>query len=260
MNKRGISYILSATLLFNNVVPQTLEGIDTLVCDSRVSLPKKTYLRTRDIEEYQFRMRTGEEFLKESYRIAEEQRELERVRVEEEKRRLKEEEERRLKEEEERRQLELKRIEEESRIPHFNPYDLRESSNLTRDKAYKMLEGSALQSVADAYVYAEEVYGVNAIFIMALTSVESAYGRSELAMYRNNIGGVKGMNGDWAYFSDWGECIMYIASFLSESYLSEDGMFFNGYSVDDINIKYCQDDSDWAGMIMSIGYNLLSKV
>ena len=256
MDKKKLIYILSATLIFNNVTPIPFERVETLALNSRVSTAQ-----TRQMEEFQFGMRTGRELLKESYKIAEEQKELEKIRIKEEVLRLKREEEMRLKrEEEERKQLESKRIEEETRIPHFNPYNLRETSNLTRDKAYKMLDGSALQSAAHAYVYAEEVYGVNAIFLMALTSVESGHGKSELAMYRNNIGGVIGSNGEWAYFSDWGECIMYIASFLSELYLSEDGVYFNGYSVDGVNVKYCQDDSDWSGMITEIGYTLLSKV
>ena len=256
MNKRRLVYILSTTLLFNNVVTKSLENVEVLRGDITVSTPQ-----SRMIEEFQIGNRTKEDFIKECHRKAEEQKELERYRIKEEVLRLKREEEMKLKiEEEERKQLEAKRIEEESRVPHFNPYNLRETSNLTRDKAYKMLEGSALQSAAHAYIYAEEVYGVNAIFLMALTSVESGHGRSELAMYRNNIGGVIGSNGEWAYFSDWGECIMYIANFLSESYLSEDGVYFNGYSVDGVNVKYCQDDSDWSGMITEIGYTLLSKV
>ena len=61
--------------------------------------------------------------------------------------------------------------------PKFNPYNLTEKSNIDKDKAKVLLEGSALQTAAGAYVYAEEVYGVNAIFLMALTSHESGHGR-----------------------------------------------------------------------------------
>ena len=144
--------------------------------------------------------------------------------------------------------------------PNYNPFNLTEKSNLTTEMAIKMLNGSALQNAAAAYVYAEEVYGVNAIFLISLTSLESGHGRSELAMYRNNIGGVKSSSGDWAYFSDWGECIMYIASFISDLYLNEDGAYYNGKSIWAVNIKYCEDSSPWADMINSIANDLLAKV
>lgn len=145
-------------------------------------------------------------------------------------------------------------------VPNFNPFDLREPSNITRETAYNILEGSALQATSSAYVYAEEVYGVNSLFLMSLTTLESSHGRSELAIYNNNIGGIRGSNGDWAYFEDWGECIMYIAEFLSQHYLKEDGMYFNGYSLWGVNVKYCQDGSNWADMINQIAHELLSKL
>lgn len=144
--------------------------------------------------------------------------------------------------------------------PNFNPFDLREPSNITREMAYNMLEGSALQATSSAYVYAEEVYGVNSLFLMSLTILESSHGRSELAIYNNNIGGIRGSNGDWAYFEDWGECIMYVAEFLSQHYLKEDGMYFNGYSLWGVNVKYCQDGSNWADIVNQIAHELLSKL
>lgn len=180
----------------------------------------------------------------------------EKERIEQEKLAKKAEEER-LQQEEEMRKAEEERL---SITPNYNPFNLTEKSNLTTEMAIKMLNGSALQNAAAAYVYAEEVYGVNAIFLMSLTSLESGHGRSELAMYRNNIGGVKSSSGDWAYFSDWGECIMYIASFIKELYLNEDGAYYNGKSIWAVNIKYCADSSPWADMINSIANDLLAKV
>lgn len=144
-------------------------------------------------------------------------------------------------------------------LPKFNPYNLTEKSNIDKDKAKVLLEGSALQTAAGAYVYAEEVYGVNAIFLMALTSHESGHGRSTLAIERNNIGGVKDSNGNWKYYSDWGECIMHIARFISNSYLNEDGIYYNGKSIWAVNINYCLDSSPWADMINNLAMELVNK-
>ena len=147
---------------------------------------------------------------------------------------------------------------EANRIVTYNPYNLLEPSNITREEAYIMLEGTALQTLSNAYVYMEELYGVNAIYLMSLSAEESGWGRSQLAITHNNIGGIKSSNG-WMYFSDWGECLDYKARLLKNQYLSENGGYFNGYSIWNVNIKYCEQDT-WADNINSIAYGLLNKI
>ena len=157
-------------------------------------------------------------------------------------------------------ELERQRIEEieVNRVVTYNPYNLLEPSNITREEAYIMLEGTALQTLSNAYVYMEELYGVNAIYLMSLSAEESGWGRSQLAITHNNIGGIKSSNG-WMYFSDWGECLDYKARLLKNQYLSENGGYFNGYSIWNVNIKYCEQDT-WADNINSIAYGLLNKI
>lgn len=147
---------------------------------------------------------------------------------------------------------------EANRIVTYNPYNLLEPSNITREEAYIMLEGTALQTLSNAYVYMEELYGVNAIYLMSLSAEESGWGRSQLAITHNNIGGIKSSNG-WMYFSDWGECLDYKARLLKNQYLSENGYYFNGYSIWNVNIKYCEQNT-WADNINSIAYGLLNKI
>lgn len=160
------------------------------------------------------------------------------------------------------RQEELERIRiaeiEVNRVVTYNPYNLLEPSNITREEAYEMLEGTALQTLSNAYVYMEELYGVNAIYLMSLSAEESGWGRSQLAITHNNIGGIKSSNG-WMYFSDWGECLDYKARLLKNQYLSENGDYFNGYSIWNVNIKYCEQDT-WSDNINSIAYGLLDKI
>lgn len=256
-----IATMVVTTSVFNEV-PMASTGTsmmrkiyykDGLVVNADNKFDEPLTVRTED-----GRLLLKRSLIAETARLADEKRAKEERVKKEEEQRLIEEEARRIEVENQR------RLEEEARLaaltPNFNPHNLTEPSNLNFDKAYAMLEGSALQSAAAAYVYAEEVYGVNAIFLMALTSFESGHGRSSLAMSRNNIGGIKGGNGDWAYFSDWGECIMHMADFLSELYLREDGVYYSGYSIWGVNIKYCQDDSDWSGMIIDIANSLMSKI
>ena len=148
---------------------------------------------------------------------------------------------------------------EANRVVTYNPYNLLEPSNITREEMYKVLEGTALQTLSNAYVYMEELYGVNALFLVSISAEESGWGRSSLAISHNNLGGIKGSNGSYRDFDSWGECIDYKARLLKNQYLSEDGDYFNGYSIWDVNIKYCE-QSTWTDNVSSIAYELLNKL
>ena len=164
-----------------------------------------------------------------------------------------EREEERLRLEEELRLLELQRQ------PHFNPYNLLEPSNVTREQMYAILEGTALQSLSNGYVYMEELYGINALFLVAISAYESGWGTSSLAIYNNNLGGIKANDGSWAYFNDWFECISYKTDLLYNQYLIPTGAYYNGTSTWNINVRYCE-EGYWADNINAIAYELLSKI
>lgn len=140
----------------------------------------------------------------------------------------------------------------------YNPYNLSEPSNITKDDAYKILEGTKFQTLSSAYVYMEQLYGVNAIYLMSLSAEESGWGRSQLAITHNNIGGIKGSNG-YRYFDSWGDCLNYKAKLLKDQYLSKNGSYFNGYSIWDVNEKYCEQKT-WSENINAIANGLLNKL
>lgn len=151
-------------------------------------------------------------------------------------------------------------VEEEYEVyPSYNKYNLLEPSNITNEQAYELLEGSNLQTVSRIYPYIESVYGINALFLMALNIEESGHGTSSLAINNNNLGGVKDRYGGWACFDDWGNCVEYIADLLYNEYLSEDGLYFNGLSIYDVNIRYCEQDT-WSENLNAIVYELLNKI
>lgn len=193
-----------------------------------------------------------------NYRIemVEEVEEYKKVKIQLELQRQLEEQERLRQEELERQRLsEI----EANRIVIYNPYNLLEPSNITREEMYQVLEGTALQTLSNAYVYMEELYGVNALFLVSISAEESGWGRSSLAISHNNLGGIKGSNGSYRYFDTWGECIDYKARLLKNQYLNEDGDYYNGSSVWDVNIKYCEQNT-WADNVSSIAYELLNKL
>lgn len=219
-----------------------------LTSTSIINYPTPTFAARQliDVDLYEFK----------NYRNILSDRDLKLKELEIQKQRELELEQERLRQEE----LERQRLAEieANRVVTYNPYNLLEPSNITREEAYIMLEGTALQTLSNAYVYMEELYGVNAIYLMSLSAEESGWGRSQLAITHNNIGGIKSSNG-WMYFSDWGECLDYKARLLKNQYLSENGDYFNGYSIWNVNIKYCERNT-WADNINSIAYGLLNKI
>lgn len=219
-----------------------------LTSTSIINYPTPTFAARQliDVDLYEFK----------NYRNILSDRDLKLKELEIQKQRELELEQERLRQEE----LERQRLAEieANRVVTYNPYNLLEPSNITREEAYIMLEGTALQTLSNAYVYMEELYGVNAIYLMSLSAEESGWGRSQLAITHNNIGGIKSSNG-WMYFSDWGEYLDYKARLLKNQYLSENGDYFNGYSIWNVNIKYCERNT-WADNINSIAYGLLNKI
>lgn len=57
--------------------------------------------------------------------------------------------------------------------------NLLKKSNLTKDKAKKILKGTALEDCSDYFIECEEKYGVNAIGVMAIAVHESAWEQVE---------------------------------------------------------------------------------
>ena len=164
-------------------------------------------------------------------------------------------EEQRLKELEEQRQREL----EAQKKPHFNPNDVTEPSNLSKEQIHKMLEGTALVTLVDAIYWYEQEYGVNGIFITSIIALESGWGSSYVARNYNNLSGYIGQNGDYYTFANWGESIQETFRLIGEEYVREDGLFYNGKSISAVNIRYCEVDS-WTPKVTQIGYELLSKI
>ena len=71
----------------------------------------------------------------------------------------------------------------------FDPMNLLKKSNLTKDKAKKILKGTALEDCSDYFIECEEKYGVNAIGVMAIAVHESAWGTSRRAQEDHNLTG-----------------------------------------------------------------------
>ena len=101
-----------------------------------------------------------------------------------------------------------------------------------------------LSYYAGEFIDAEKKYGVNAVFLAAVAALESGWGR--YCFRPNNIFGWSGKD-----FESKEECIDFVASKIKEYYLSEDGKYYNGKTVEGINVCYNGNDF-WAEKVKEI--------
>lgn len=149
-------------------------------------------------------------------------------------------------------------IQSKTNKPHYNPYNLTEVSNISRKKLWTMLDGLPIQKLTNTFIYCEEKYGVNALFLVGLVSLESGYGTSNRANNgSNNLTGhaVYKNISRGSYFDSWEHCVEETASLISNGYLYKDGQYHNGVSIWSVNKSYSASNK-WASDINWIIKNL----
>ena len=154
-----------------------------------------------------------------------------------------------------------KEIKEEKKTRFFDPKNVNSISNITVDDAKKMLSGTQLYPEAEAFVKAERIHHVNAVFLMGIAAHESAWGTSRRAREDNNLTGygvysdsAKGINKPSKE-----EGLLATAETLHERYLTPGGSYYEGTSVADVNKHYCV-GSEWAGAVVGYAYQLMNKL
>ena len=130
-------------------------------------------------------------------------------------------------------------------------FDLRTPCGVTEEELEAVLKHE-LKGMAKHYLAAEEKYGVNAVFLASVSALESGWGR--YCFRENNIFGY-GRN----TFDSYAECIDFVASKISKNYLSEDGRYYSGTTIDAVN-QYYNGREVWAETVKSIFNRMLEKV
>lgn len=137
---------------------------------------------------------------------------------------------------------------EEEKKP-VNLSDISKPSNLSASQLNSVINSrlknvgkssSKLSNLGDALVKMEEESGVNALFCLAVASLESGYGTSEAAINKNNLFGLMRSN-SLMEFSSVSECISYWGNLMKNHYIDS-----NRDSIEDIQPKYCPDSETWA--------------
>ena len=128
-------------------------------------------------------------------------------------------------------------------------YSAFEKTNIPAYCLDKMLAGSPLQGCGIYFYNMEQTYGVNSVFAIAVTEVESSIGRHNANT--NNFWGRKSTNGGWMRWDSKEESIMDFGRYMNRVY--------PGRSIEQIGPKYCPSPAGWAGKVktcMTRRYNM----
>lgn len=142
-------------------------------------------------------------------------------------------------------------------------FQVQSPSTVTAYELNYVLSGTGLEGLGEAFVRAELETGVNALFLTALSIQESGWGRSNIANDKNNIFGY-GSYDNSAYESSYSfdskeDCIIYVAQQIANNYCNENGAFYRGGTIADVNHYYCTTDT-WGQKIFNLINSLEVKI
>lgn len=111
----------------------------------------------------------------------------------------------------------------------------------------KYFKGGVLEGKGEKLIELQDKYGINALFLAAITLVESGGGKSKAAKTKNNVAGIRTrQNGKYVLkkFKTVDECLEYLAKNISQNYINK-----NLETIENINKKYAQSNI-WSDSIV----------
>lgn len=151
-----------------------------------------------------------------------------------------------------------------------NPFlfrDLRKPTNYTAeelDKVYSLMniKGSRLAGKGAIFKEAEERYQVNALYLIAHSALESAWGRSQIAKDKNNFFGIAAYDttpyDSAKSFDNVDKGILGAAKWIRQYYI-DNGRTYLGNKSSGMNVLYASDPY-WGEKIASIMMTINSKL
>ncbi|WP_052356705.1 glucosaminidase domain-containing protein [[Clostridium] dakarense] len=162
------------------------------------------------------------------------------------------------------RNLELEKLRKE-KITYLRE-NITVTSGITEEELKSVLltynGASTMAHLSKALVDAENKYGVNAFAMAAIVALESGFATSRRAIEDNNLTGYEVYSDDseGRLFDSQYESIIQTARHLSKNYLTKGSMYYNGVSVDSVQINYCPDEGkgkNWDGKVDSLANDFL---
>ena len=145
--------------------------------------------------------------------------------------------------------------------------NLTEPTNYSADELNRVysimnVQNSRLAGKGTIFKEAEKRYGVNALYLMAHSALESAWGRSQIANDKNNFFGIAAYDtspyDSAKKFDDVDKGILGAAKWIRENYIDR-GRDHLGNKATGMNVRYASDPY-WGEKIASIMMNINSRL
>lgn len=125
---------------------------------------------------------------------------------------------------------------------------VRSSSGFTAksyERAFERLGARGMAGTEEAYVIAEEEWGINSLVLAAIAYIESGGGSSKIAQDKNNLLGLGAYDSDpyqhAIQFNDKAGSIYFAAELLATHYLTPGGRYYHGDDLAAIGVCYATD-------------------
>jgi beta-N-acetylglucosaminidase len=116
---------------------------------------------------------------------------------------------------------------------------------------------NTLSGWGSAYQKAESITGINALYLLSHSILESNWGKSKIAKDKKNLFGYHAYDSDpykfASAFANFEDSILYVANQIKTNYLLPTGRYYNGANLKGMNVFYATDPfwSDQIGSIMN---------
>lgn len=137
---------------------------------------------------------------------------------------------------------ETPKIESSKRLTQPQPinweFDISKTNEYTMEQLWEMFRGpyyDKIRPYINTFIAAEQMYGINAFFLMCLTGLESGW--FKYTSGENNVAGWMRNDGSFMDFGSIEECIMHVAAGIANNYIPRIGS-----NIGKVAYHYCYNE------------------
>ena len=154
---------------------------------------------------------------------------------------------------------ETPKIESSKRLMQPQPinweFDISKTNEYTMKQLEEMFRGpyyDKIRPYINTFISAEQMYGINAFFLMCLTGLESGW--FKYTSGENNIAGWMRNDGSFMDFGSIEECIMHVAAGIANNYIPRIGS-----NIGKVTHHYCYNEG-YTQALLNIMYERVSSI